>query len=322
LVEEENNLEKEPKKLDENQKEATKSGFTEETTKSGFVAVLGRPNAGKSSLLNALVGEHLAMVSSKQNATRKRMNIIVMHKNAQIIFVDTPGLHESEKLLNKFMIEEAIKALGDSDLLLFLAPVTDSLKNYEKFLELNKKNIPHILLLTKVDQVSNDELLKKIQEYQKYQDRFLELLPISITKGINLTTLLDTIIKYLPRSPYYYDPEFLTTSNIKDIYKEYIREAIFEKTSKEIPYFSDVVIEQISEEDNIDKITASIIVEKKSQKGIMIGKDGQTIKRIGKFAREKIEALSGKKAFLKLFVKVKPRWSKEKKYLRELGYDF
>ena len=292
------------------------------TTKSGFVAVLGRPNAGKSSLLNYLVGEDLALVSSKENATRKRMNIIVMHDNSQIIFVDTPGLHESEKMLNKFMLEEAIKALGDSDLAIFLAPVTDSIKYYEKFLELNEKNLPHILLLTKVDMVSNKQLLEKISEYQKYQDRFLELVPTTIKKGGSVEQLLSIISKYLPSSPYYYDPEFLTTSNMKYIYKEYIREAIFEKTSKEIPYFSDVVIERIVEEDSLEKIFAQVIVEKKSQKGIIIGKNGEAIKRIGQLARAKIEKLSGKKAFLKLYVTVKHNWTKDKKFMEKLGYNF
>lgn len=296
--------------------------MSEVTTKSGFVAVLGRPNAGKSSLLNYLVGEDLAMVSSKENATRKRMNIIVMHENSQIIFVDTPGLHESEKLLNQFMLEEAIKALGDSDLAIFLAPVTDSLENYEKFLSLNEKNLPHIVLLTKVDTVSNKQVLQKITEYQKYQDKFLELIPTTIKKGGNVKQLLSVISKHLPTSPYYYDPDFLTTSNMKDIYKEYIREAIFEKTAKEIPYNSDVVIERVIEEDFIEKIFAQIVVNSNSQKGIIIGKNGEGLQRIGKMARKKIEALSGKKAFLKLFVVVKKGWDKDKKSLSKLGYDF
>ncbi len=295
--------------------------MSEVKTKAGFVAVLGRPNAGKSSLLNYLVGEDLALVSSKENATRKRMNIIVMHEDSQIIFVDTPGIHESEKLLNQFMLEEAIKALGDSDLAIFLAPVTDSTKDYEKFLQLNKTNLPHILLLTKIDKVSNEKLLQKISEYQKYQDKFLELVPFSIKKGGSVKELLSVISKHLPTSPYYYDPQFLTTSNIKDIYKEYIREAIFEKTSKEIPYFSDVVIERVIEEEEIEKIFAQIIVEKKSQKGILVGKNGESIKRIGKLARAKIERLSGKKAFLKLYVTVKHNWTKDKKFLEKLGYE-
>jgi len=264
-------------------------------TKSGFVALIGRPNAGKSSLLNWLLGEKIALVSHKAQATRKRMNAIVMHKNAQIIFIDTPGIHEKERLLNKFMLEEALKAIGDCDLILFLSPVTDSVEHYRKFLELNKKNTPHIVVLTKIDQVDNAAILKKIGEFKKYQDRFLELIPVSITKNIGKKDLLDTIIKYLPEHPYYYDPQLLTTQNIRDIYKELIRESLFENLSDEIPYETDVIIEKIEESENLDKIYAMIIVEKSSQKGIIIGKKGSTLRRIGKTARKKMEEFSGKK---------------------------
>jgi len=291
-------------------------------TKSGFVALIGRPNAGKSSLLNWLLGEKIALVSHKAQATRKRMNAIVMHKNAQIIFIDTPGIHEKERLLNKFMLEEALKAIGDCDLILFLSPVTDSVEHYRKFLELNKKNTPHIVVLTKIDQVDNAAILKKIGEFQKYQDRFLELVPVSITKNIGKKDLLDTIIKYLPEHPYYYDPQLLTTQNIRDIYKELIRESLFENLSDEIPYESDVIIEKIEESENLDKIYAMIIVEKSSQKGIIIGNKGSTLKRIGKTARKKIEEFSGKKIYLELFVVVKKGWTKDKKSLEELGYLF
>ncbi len=291
-------------------------------TKSGFVALIGRPNAGKSSLLNWLLGEKIALVSHKAQATRKRMNAIVMHKNAQIIFIDTPGIHEKERLLNKFMLEEALKAIGDCDLILFLSPVTDSVEHYRKFLELNKKNTPHIVVLTKIDQVDNAAILKKIGEFKKYQDRFLELIPVSITKNIGKKDLLDTIIKYLPEHPYYYDPQLLTTQNIRDIYKELIRESLFENLSDEIPYETDVIIEKIEESENLDKIYAMIIVEKSSQKGIIIGKKGSTLKRIGKTARKKMEEFSGKKIYLELFVVVKKGWTKDKKSLEELGYLF
>lgn len=290
--------------------------------KAGFVAVVGRPNAGKSSLLNWLLGEKIAMVSHKAQATRKRLNAIVMHKNNQIIFVDTPGIHEKEKLLNRFMLEEALKAIGDCDLILFLSPVTDSLKNYEKFLELNRKNRPHIVLLTKIDQVSNEDLLKKILEFKKYQDIFLDLIPISITKNISKEELLDTIVKYLPNHPYFFDPELLTTQNIREIYKELIRESIFENLSQEIPYESDVIIEKIEEGKNLDKVYAIIVVEKPSQKGVVIGKNGSTLKRIGKKAREKLEEFSQKKIYLELFVVVKKGWTKNKKFLEEIGYIF
>ena len=292
-----------------------------ETTKAGYVALIGRPNAGKSTLLNWLLGEKIAMVSHKAQATRKRLYAIVMHKNAQIIFIDTPGLHEKERLLNKFMLEEALKAIGDCDLILFLAPVTDPVSHYEKFLELSK-NRPHILVLTKIDMVSNEELLKKIAEYQKYQDRFLELVPEKKKKNIGKEELLDAIVKYLPKHPYYYDPELLTTENIRDIYKELIREAIFENVSDEIPYESDVVIEKIEETPTMDKVYAMIVVEKPSQKGIIIGKGGETIKRIGRDARKLLEEFSGKKIFLNLFVVVKKGWTKNKKELEKIGYIF
>ncbi len=292
-----------------------------EPTKAGYVALIGRPNAGKSTLLNWLLGEKIAMVSHKAQATRKRLYAIVMHKNAQIIFIDTPGLHEKERLLNKFMLEEALKAIGDCDLILFLAPVTDPVTHYEKFLEL-AKNRPHILVLTKIDMVSNEELLKKIAEYQKYQDRFLELVPVSVKKNIGKEELLDAIVKYLPEHPYYYDPELLTTENIRDIYKELIREAIFENLSDEIPYETDVIIEKIEETPTMDKESAMIELEKPTQKGIIIGKGGETIKRIGKDARKLLEAFSGKKIFLNLFVVVKKGWTKSKKEMEKIGYIF
>ena len=222
-------------------------------TKAGFVAVVGRPNAGKSTLLNHLVGEKLAMVSQKAQATRKRMNIIVMHKNAQIIFVDTPGIHEKERLLNQFMLSEALKAIGYSDLILFLAPASDKLTEYEKFLALpQSKNIKHIIVLTKMDHVKQGDILKKLGEYQKYQDRFEAIIPFSVNKKVGKRQLLNEISKHLTLSPYLYDTEILTTDNIRDIYKELIRESIFENLSDEIPYESDVTIEKINETDTLD----------------------------------------------------------------------
>ncbi len=290
-------------------------------TKAGFVAVVGRPNAGKSTLLNHIVGEKLAMVSKKAQATRKRMNIIVMHENSQIIFVDTPGIHKKERLLNQFMLDEALKAMGDSDLILFLAPATDKLIEYEKFLALpQSKNLKHIILLTKIDHVKQGDLLRKLGEYQKYQDRFEAIIPFSVNKKVGKNQLLDEISKYLPTSPFLYDTEILTTDNIRDIYKELIREAIFENLSDEIPYESDVTIEKIDEGDHMDKIYATIVVEKETQKGIIVGNQGETIKRVGKSAREEIELFSGKKIYLNLFVSVKKGWSKDRESLEEFGY--
>ena len=291
------------------------------STKCGFVALVGRPNAGKSTLLNALLGEKIAMVSQKANATRKRTNAIVMHKDAQIIFVDTPGLHQREKMLNQYMLEEALKAIGDADLILYLAPVTDSLEHYERFLEITKGEIPHILALTKIDQVSQERLFKSIGKYNKYSDYYKALIPLSVPKRAGLDDLLDEIVKYLPHSPYLFDPEDLTDELLRNIYKEFIREAIFENISDEVPYESDVLIDRIEEQRDIDRIYATIIVEKESQKGIVIGKGGEAIKRIGRAARLKIEQLSGKRCYLNLQVSVKKGWSKDASYLKKLGYE-
>jgi len=290
-------------------------------TKAGFVAVVGRPNAGKSTLLNHLVGEKLAMVSKKAQATRKRMNIIVMHKENQIIFVDTPGIHKKERLLNQFMLDEALKAMGDSDLIIFLAPATDKLVEYEKFLALpQSKNIKHIILLTKIDHISNGDLLKKLGEYQRHQDKFEAIIPFSVNKKVGKNQLLNEISKYLPESPFLYDTEILTTENIRDIYKELIRESIFENLSDEIPYESDVTIEKIEESDELDRIYATIVVEKDTQKGIIVGNGGEGIKRLGRTARKQMEFFAQKKIYLNLFVSVKKGWSKNVDSLEEFGY--
>ena len=289
-------------------------------TKAGFVSLIGRPNAGKSTLMNSLLGEKIAMVSQKANATRKRSNAIVMHEDTQIIFVDTPGLHEREKMLNQYMLDEALKAMGDCDLIVYLAPITDSTEHYEKFLKLNNKKRKHIIVLSKIDQVKQDRLFKTIASYNQYASEFEALIPIAIPKKIGHNELLKVICKNLPESPFLYDPQNLTSELVRDIYAGFIREGIFENVSDEVPYESDVMIEGIEEDGKIDKIFATIIIEKESQKGIIIGKGGECVKRIGKAAREKIEMLSGKKTYLEIQVSVKKGWSKDKAALEELGY--
>lgn len=292
-------------------------------TKSGFIAVVGRPNAGKSTLLNHLVGEKLAMVSKKAQATRKRMNIIVMHEENQLIFVDTPGIHQKERLINEFMLEEALKAMGDADLIIFLAPITDRLDEYEKFLALKESNkAKHIVLLTKMDHVPQTKILEKLSEYQKYQDRFEAIIPFSVNKKVGKEALLDEVVKHLPTSPAFYDTEILTTENIREIYKELIRESIFENLSDEIPYESDVTIEKIDERDEMDRIYATIVVEKETQKGIIVGNRGEGIKRVGKLARQQLELFSGKRIYLDLHVAVKKGWSKSRGGLEDMGYLF
>jgi len=290
-------------------------------TRAGFVSLIGRPNAGKSTLMNSLLGEKIAMVSQKANATRRRSNAIVMLEDTQVIFIDTPGLHEREKILNQFMLDEALKAMGDCDLIVYLAPVTDSVAHYEKFLQLNKKNTKHIIVISKIDQVKQDKLFKTIASYSQYAQHFEALIPVAIPKKVGHEDLLKVIAKNLPESPYLFDPEDLTSELVRDIYAGFIREGIFENVSDEVPYESDVIIEGIQEEKNIDIIDAMIIIEKESQKGIIIGKGGDTIKRIGKAAREKIERLSTKKAYLNLQVVVKKGWTKDVNFLKEIGYD-
>jgi len=288
--------------------------------KSGFVGIIGKPNAGKSTLLNWLLGEKIALVSPKANASRKRVNAIVMHNDNQIILLDTPGLHEKDKLLNKFMLKEALKVLSDSDLILFLADVRDNLDGYEWFLELNKKNVPHIVVLTKIDLVNEKEIKNKIEEYKKI-GKALSIVPISAVEGKGKEELLDEIVKHLPEHPYYYDPEIISTEHIRDIYKELIREALFEKLGDELPYQTDILIEKIKKLDKLDKIYAIILVERPSQKGMIIGKKGKKIKEIGMYARKLLEEFSGKKIYLELYVKVVPNWTKNKKILEELGYE-
>lgn len=291
-------------------------------SKAGFVALVGRPNAGKSTMMNWLLGEKIALVSQKANATRKRSNAIVMHNDDQIIFVDTPGLHKAEKLLNQYMLEEALKAIGDCDLVVYLAPASDKTVHYEIFLELNDQKRKHIIVLSKIDQVSQGDLLKKIGEYNRFSDRFEALIPVSVTKNVGKNDLLNAIAKQLDESPYLYDPDNLTTEMMRDIYKEFIREAIFDNISDEIPYESDVIVDKIDEDGPVEHIRATIIVEKETQKGIIIGKAGSAIKRIGRNAREKIERLSGRPVYLDLFVSVKKGWSSDKKTLSDLGYEW
>ncbi|OUT12083.1 GTPase Era [Campylobacter concisus] len=288
--------------------------------KSGFVSIIGRTNAGKSSFLNALLNEKIAIVSHKQNATRRKINGIVMNGEDQIIFTDTPGLHESNKAINQLLISQAIKSMGDCDLIVFLAPIHDDTSDYEKFLALNPKK-PHILVLTKVDESSNVKVLEKITQYQKFQDKFAALLTFSTKQPTYKKPLLDEICKLLPEHEYFYDPEFLTPTNEKEIFREFILEAIYENLSDEIPYLSDAIIKSVKEKTGITEIYASIITERDIHKSMIIGKNGETIKRIGIFARKLIQNLTNTKVFLKLDVVVKKGWSKEEKSLNQIiGY--
>lgn len=290
--------------------------MSENLHKSGFVSLIGRTNAGKSSLLNFILGEKISMVSHKQNATRRKINAIVMNGDDQIIFIDTPGLHKSEKLMNKTMVEVALSSAQDADLVLFLASVHDDVTNYEKFLA-KFKDTKHILVLTKIDEVSDEKLAKKITQYSKFSDKFLALVPTSIKKQICKKPLLDEICKYLPNHEYYYDPEILSPTISKDIYRDLILEAVFESVSSEVPYSTDVIVKKVVEKENLISIYADIITDNNSHKKILIGKDGLAIKRIGIKAKKLISEFSKLKIYLNLKVVVKKSWNSDEMLIRK-----
>ena len=283
--------------------------------KSGFVSLIGRTNAGKSSFLNYILGEKISLVSHKVNATRRKINGIVMHGDDQIIFVDTPGLHESNKMMNKIMVEVALNAIGDSDLVLFLAPIHDSTEIYEKFLNLHN-GVNHIVLLTKIDEANDEKIVQKLSEYQKFQDKFGAIIPINIKKNVFKRQILDEICKFLPEHEYFYDPELISSTNLRDIYRDFILESIFENTNSELPYSTDVIIEKVNETPNLISIYAKIITDTQSHKQILIGKNGDTIKRIGIKSKKLISAFSKVKIYVKLSVFVKKSWKNDENSIK------
>lgn len=285
--------------------------------KSGFVSIIGRTNAGKSTLINSLVDEKIALVSHKQNATRRKIKAIVMNEDNQIIFIDTPGIHESNVILNQLLIESAIKSMGDCDAILFVASVFDDTKDYEKFLNLNPK-VPHIIALNKVDLTNNATLLKKLSDYSKFNNHFKAILPYSCKKKTYQKALLDELCKLLPEHNHFYDSNFLTPSSEKELFRDFVLESIYENLSDELPYCCEVLITKVKENTNLTIIDAQIITDTNSHKAMLIGKDGATLKRIGKNARIKITKLIQNKVLLKLFVVVKKNWQKDKDFLKKI----
>lgn len=291
--------------------------------KSGFVAIIGRPNVGKSTLLNAILGEKIAIVSAKPQTTRNRIRGIKSTENAQIVFLDTPGIHEAKGYLNEFMVKEALAAIGDVDTIIYLVEATKKIEEDDKFIIENLKRIkqPVILCINKVDIVIKDNLLPLIDEYSKAY-AFKEITPLSAIKGEGVEELLNIIIKTLPEGPKYFPEDILTDQPERFVAAEIIREKVFLLTKQEIPYSTAVVVERFKEnpQKKIVSISATINVERDSQKGIIIGKGGSMLKRIGTRARMDIERLLGTKVFLELFVRVQKDWTKDKKILKEFGY--
>lgn len=299
--------------------ENSRNGDIKAPIKSGFISLIGRTNVGKSSIINALIGHKLALTSHKQNATRRRLNAIVMHDGNQLIFIDTPGLHKSEKNFNKKLIESSLKSLAECDLAVFVASIFDDLGDYEEFLRLCK--VPHIVLLNKVDLATPQQILQKLALYSPYSKHFRALLPFSCKKKSYQKPLLDEIIKQMPEHPYFYEPEFLTNTAEKELFRDFILEALFENFSDELPYNCEILIERVSEKREFLDISAFIITSSASHKGILIGKNGKALARMGFEARKKIENFTGKKVVLKLFVNVKKNWQNDDEFLQKAVFN-
>ena len=290
--------------------------------KSGFVGLIGRPNVGKSTLMNSILGKKIAITSNKPQTTRNIIQGIYNEEDTQIIFVDTPGIHKPKSKLGKFLNEEAYFSINDVDVILFIVDVKEDLGKGDLFIiDLFKEiNTPIILVLNKIDKLPKEEILLKIDEY-KYLYNFCEIVPVSALKKDNVDRLVTVIKKYLKDNIRYFPTDIYTSSPITFIISELIREKIFELTDEEIPHSVTTLIENIEETDEVVSINGLIIVDRENLKKIIIGKQGSMIKEIGTKARIDIETLLGKKVYLELFVKVIPKWKDKEKYLKELGFN-
>jgi GTP-binding protein Era len=291
--------------------------------RSGFVAVIGKPNVGKSTLINAWLGEKIAIVSPKPQTTRHRLRGILMRPDAQIIFVDTPGIHQPRHKLGEFMVETATKSIPDADVVLFMVDVSEMpTAEDEQIAQLIEKHgqSPAILVLNKTD-------LLPPQKVKSHSNAYFELVKhdewmmISATRGDNRDELLDMVVARLPQGPRYYPADQLTDQNMRFIAAELIREQVLRFARQEVPHAVAVAVEEWKERrGNLTYILANIFVEKDSQKGILIGAGGEMLKRIGQAARKEIEPMVGNRVYLDLWVKVRKKWRKDEDELRRLGY--
>src|SRR5215467_8150307 len=295
--------------------------------RSGFVSIIGRPNAGKSTLLNALVGEKVAIVTDKPQTTRTRIQGMLNVKArpgrpaAQIVFIDTPGVHKPDSQLNRKMLQEIHQALESRDLILLNVDATRPFNPIDQHvLELVKRTgSPVFLLLNKIDKLHKEKLLPLIEHYSKLHN-FAEIIPISATRKQGLDVLVDKIVGVLRNGPRYFPEDQFTDQPERFIAAEIVREKVLLKTSKELPYATAVIIDRYEEEPKLTRIAATIYCERDGQKGILIGKGGQKLKEIGTAARLELERLLAKKIFLELFVKVKPGWRESAAFVDDLDW--
>lgn len=289
--------------------------------KSGFIAIAGAPNAGKSTLLNRILGEKISITSRKPQTTRNRILGVCHRPGAQLVFIDTPGVHKTEKVLNVRIVEEALTAIGDVDAIVLVVDVYSPDDISEGFIveKLEKQKKPVILVLNKIDLVEKQKLLAIIGHWSKVY-AFREIIPVSAKHGDQVDFLLDSLEKLMPEGPPYYPEDTLTDVPERFIAAEMIREKVFRLTGQEIPYSTAVVVDMFEDKSKCVEIHATINVERDSQKGMVIGRKGSKLKAIGEESRKDIERMLGTKVFLKLFVRVQKNWSKDTRSLRRFGY--
>lgn len=295
----------------------TKKGF-----KSGFVAIVGRPNVGKSTLMNHVIGQKIAIMSDKPQTTRNKIHGVYTTDDVQIVFLDTPGIHKPNSKLGNYMMKAAESALDEVDAVLFLTDVSEELGGGDRYIIERLKSIktPVFLVLNKIDKITPDAMLPVIDKWRKLND-WTEVVPVSALQGNNVTALLEQLSKYLGEGPMYYPADQVTDHPEQFVCAELIREKILQMTREEIPHSIAVEIESMSKAENgLVNIGAVIYVERDSQKGIIIGKSGSLLKEIGKQARADMERLLGSKIFLELWVKVNKDWRNRESVLKSLGF--